>query len=258
MTDARAVLAGIPGFEAATVLGALSNGPTNASYRVERAGAHFVLRIDKPAAAELGLDRAAEHAALEALAAAGLAQAPVFFDAAAGVQLRPFITGRAWTPGDARRPGNLARLAQLLRELHALPPTGRRFDPLDAARRYAGQLGTPQAHRLLEAVAATFAGIPPAPRVLCHNDPVCGNILDAGAGLQLIDWEYVGLGDPFFDLAVVVEHHGVASRLAHGFLAAYLGDQPGQEERARLAQQRRFYHGLLALWRLRTGGPTAD
>ena len=26
---------------------------------------------------------------------------------------------------------------------------------------------------------------------------------------MLIDWEYAGIGDPFFDLAVVVQHHRV-------------------------------------------------
>ena len=59
MRDVRAILGGDPGFETASVLADLSDGPTNASYRVERGGADFVLRVDKPAATELGLDRVA-------------------------------------------------------------------------------------------------------------------------------------------------------------------------------------------------------
>ena len=55
MRDVRAILGGVPGFETASVRAVLSDGPTNASYRVERDGMDLVLRVDKPAAAELGL-----------------------------------------------------------------------------------------------------------------------------------------------------------------------------------------------------------
>ena len=72
MRDVRAILGGVPGFETASVRAVLSDGPTNASYRVERDGMDLVLRVDKPAAAELGLDRSAEHRVLQALAVAGL------------------------------------------------------------------------------------------------------------------------------------------------------------------------------------------
>ena len=43
MRDVRAILGGVPGFETASVRAGLSDGPTNASYRVERGGADFVL-----------------------------------------------------------------------------------------------------------------------------------------------------------------------------------------------------------------------
>jgi thiamine kinase len=252
MRDVRAILGGVPGFETASVRAVLSDGPTNASYRVERDGMDLVLRVDKPAAAELGLDRSAEHRVLQALAVAGLTEAPLFSDTARGVMLRRFVPGRTWTREDITRPDALARLAVLLRDVHALPPAGRRFDALSAARAYAEQLGTPRACRLYEAAAEAFAEILPAPPVLCHNDPVCGNILESDDGLRLIDWEYAGIGDPFFDLAVVVEHHGVRPPVARGFLATYLGRAAQADEVARLERQCRFYGHLLDLWRLRT------
>jgi thiamine kinase len=257
MRDVRAILGGMPGFETAAVRAVLSDGPTNASYRVERNGMDLVLRVDKPAAAELGLDRSAERQVLQALAVAGLAEAPLFSDTAGGIMLRRFVPGRTWTREDITRPEMLARLAVLLREVHAVPPAGRRFDALGAARAYAEQVGTPRACRIYEAAAAAFADIPPAPPALCHNDPVCGNILEADDGLRLIDWEYAGIGDPFFDLAVVVEHHGVQPRVARGFLATYLGRAAQADEVIRLERQCRFYGHLLDLWRLRTAEASA-
>ena len=41
---------------------------------------------------------------------------------------------------------------------------------------------------------------------LCHNDLVHSNIID-GDPVRLIDWEYSAVGDPYFDLAIVVRHH---------------------------------------------------
>ncbi|MEJ2385075.1 MAG: hypothetical protein P8Y54_11870, partial [Xanthomonadales bacterium] len=61
-----------------------------------------------------------------------------------------------------------------------------------------------------------------------------------------------GVGDPYFDLAVVVAHHGVPPSVADGFLAAYLGRAARVDETTRLHRQCRFYGRLLDLWRLRT------
>ena len=65
------------------------------------------------------------------LAVAGLAEAPLFSDTAGGIMLRRFVPGRTWTREDITRPEMRARLAVLLRDVHALPPAGRRFDALN-------------------------------------------------------------------------------------------------------------------------------
>ena len=35
----------------------------------------------------------------------------------------------------------------------------------------------------------------------CHNDLLNANFLDDGERLRIVDWEYAGMGDRFFDLA---------------------------------------------------------
>jgi len=256
VNDPSAVLVSLPGWAEGVVLERLSNGPTNGSYLVERDGERFVLRIDKPEARRLGLNRESERAVLEALAGAGLDRPPLLADPARGLLLRAFVPGRAWRFEELHEPGNLARLAGLLRRVHALPPAGRPFDPLGAAARYADQVGTARARERYEAAANAFAHIGPAAPALCHNDPVCGNVLETDGGPMLIDWEYAGIGDPFFDLAVVVRHHGVAAEAAQAFFAAYLGREPAAAETRRLERQCAFYACLLDLWRLRTGAGT--
>ena len=34
----------------------------------------------------------------------------------------------------------------------------------------------------------------------CHNDLLNANFIDDGTRIRIIDWEYAGMGDPFFDL----------------------------------------------------------
>jgi thiamine kinase len=77
--------------------------------------------------------------------------------------------------------------------------------------------------------------------------------VEGSEGLKLIDWEYAGLGDPWFDLALVIEHHGLSEQLESGFVQAYLRRPPRAAELQRLAGWRRFYAALLSLWQLRIG-----
>lgn len=250
MSDPSSVLASIPGFSEARVLERLEGGLTSRSYVVDLGGERFVLRLDTPEAGRLGLNRRAERDVCEALANAGLGPRPLHFDAARGVYLRPYLPGRAWTPDDLRRQENLDRLAVLLRRVHALPATGAPFDPVGAAKRYADTLGTETAAGLVDQVAAAYRRIEPGATVLCHNDLVARNVL-AGETVVLIDWEFAGMGDPIFDLAVVVQHHGLSDRLEEGFLTAYLGRSPTNADRHSLQCQRDFYRLLLELWNLR-------
>ena len=54
----------------------------------------------------------------------------------------------------------------------------------------------------------------------------------------------------FFDLAVVVQHHGLGEELVRCFLAEYLGREPSSGELSRLHRQCHFYQLLLNLWNL--------
>lgn len=250
MKSPHDVLATIPGFAGAEIVSRLSGGPTNHSFEVEKGGERYVLRLDKPEAARLGLDRQGEKAVCAVIADAGLGDPAVYFDAEAGVYLRRFVPGRSWEPRDLENPDNLERLAALLSRIHALPPAGRAFKPLKAAGRYARQIGTREAGELFGRAATAYALVRPSTPALCHNDLVCQNVVE-GEGLTLIDWEYAGIGDPFFDLAVVVQHHGLEEDLAQCFLHAYLDNEPVPEQLEQLQVQCRFYQSLLNLWYMR-------
>ena len=252
----EAILRALPGMDRARVVSGLADGPTNTTFLVQSGDDRFVLRLDKPQAGVLGLNRDRERAVCRALAKAGLAPAFLYWDLAEGVCLRPFIEGRCLGREDLLEEATLRGLAATLRRLHGLPPVGARFDPAASAQRYAGQLATPEAARLARRVEekAVILARQPARLALCHNDLVAENMLaSAQQEVLLIDWEYAAVGDPLFDLAVVVRHHGLGRDLARSFLEDYLQRPPTAAEAQRFSLQCGLYDALLALWNLRVG-----
>ncbi len=211
-------------------------------------GTPAVLRVDGPGARALGLDRAREPPLIARAAAAGLGPPLLGADPAAGRLLTGWVPGQALEAAQLAAPEALARAARLLRQLHGTGAAGPPI-PLEAAITRYGDLagpGAPErvrtARSRLAAALALGDGIP----VFCHGDPTPGNfIAGPGGRLTLIDWEYGGLADPYFDLAGLV---GLATGPGDHLLTAYLGRVPRPAERERLAAWTAFAVELTALW----------
>lgn len=230
----------------------LRRGPLAHSWLVELAGERAVLRIDQPAAAAMGLDRAAEFAQLEAVAAAGLGPAPIMADPARGLLLRRHVEGEPWQAADLGQAANLDRAAALLRRVHSAQITAPALDLHAALERYA-RLAGPEARGLADTARRQLDSCrdPQSALVFCHNDPVADNFVagsESAGPLWLIDWEYSGFNEFWFDLAVVLVHHELPVSLAARLLKAYFGRVPSAEEAQRLADWGDFYASLARLW----------
>ena len=255
--DIRPIIAAIEPLRGAGIVRELGGGPASDSWLLEVSGRQFVLRIDQPAAHSLGLDRQAEIEVLMAVSAAGIGPEPVWADCAKGILVYTYIEGETWSRQDAGNPALLRELAVTLRTLHGLPALGRRFEPAVAARRYASDIGTAAARRMSERagkLAASLLADSGRP-ALCHNDLVHSNIIHHGP-VYLIDWEYAAVGDPFFDLAVVVQHHQLSSTVTEVFLQAYFGTV-GTGQLEKLEAYCSLYDYLAGLWYLSMAGESA-
>ena len=230
----------------------LADGPSSQTVLLEHFEAKYVLRVDKPTVDELGLDRLAEEEICRMVAAAGLAPELVYIDHDRGISLRCFVPGTNWLESDLRNTSWLKRLAALLRKLHGMPAVRAEFDPAKAVKRYAEHLATIEAQQLADKALQLLAKTQQFQdkTCLCHNDLLNHNILESDH-VMLIDWEFAGMGDPWFDLAVVVQHHGLKQKLGKQFLDAYLQRKPSEAELARLWLHCEFYAILLDLWNLR-------
>jgi len=214
----------IPGLRVAP----LGGGITNHNFRVDVGGQSFVLRLVGENTELLGIDRETEYAANRAAAAAGVAPEVVHFLRPEGCLVTRFINGRAMEPQEIGRPEMVARVAQALRIVHALPPIGGTFSAFAVVENYArlarehGVPFPPTFEQLRRELESIQAHLPESPPCLCHNDLLNANFLDDGT-LRILDWEYAGMGDPFFDLANFSRNHDFDQAQDRLLLQAYFG-----------------------------------
>jgi thiamine kinase-like enzyme len=224
----------------------LDGGITNRNYRVRFGGRDCVVRLPGKDTELLGIDRAAERAATMAAAAIGIGPDVLAFEPERGCLVTGFIDARPVQPEELRT--RLAEVATALRAIHAGPALPISFSPFERTARYAATAlargGTvPGIYDELRAYADRIAAVLHGAPVPCHNDLLTANFLDDGTRLRILDWEYAGMGDRFFDLANFASHHGLDPDEEAAFLAAYFGESTP----ARLAAVR-LMRMMAAFW----------
>ncbi len=230
----------------------LRNGLVNETYRVLRDGAAHALRLAAANPHAPGLDRGWEARVLERAGAAGVAPALEYCDAARGILIVRWVEGRTWTAPQARRPANIARMAQLLRRIHSLrpPSPARAMSPMDWIDHYSAAASSRNA-ALRGAAAARAAALEElggADRVLCHSDLHTLNLIDRGGSLMLLDWEYAHVSEPLWDLAGWCANTDFEDEPRQALLAAYLNRPPTHEDRRRLSLLEWLYDYVCLLW----------
>jgi thiamine kinase-like enzyme len=231
----------------------LGGGITNHNFKVAVEGESFVLRIGGKDTALLGIDRQAEHAAALAAASTGVGPEVVAFVEPEGYLVTRFVDGEILPEETMRTPAAIRRVAALLRRVHGGPAFPARFDSFRVVETYrdtaaahgvAEPPGWGEAKSLADRIEA---GLGDRPLVPCHNDLLNANFIADGDRLHIVDWEYAGMGDPFFDLANFAVNHGLDEAGDEVLLDAYL-ERVDARERALLAVMRFMSDFREAMW----------
>jgi thiamine kinase-like enzyme len=207
----------------------LGGGITNHNFRVQAGDETFVLRIGGRETHLLGIDRGHEEQATRVAAAAGVGPEVCRFLPDEACLVTRFIRGRPVPVEEMRSPRNIARVAAALRRIHDGPPVPGEFDAHRVVTSYrdtaAARGGEPPAdYDEMLTVARRIAALRgPQPAVPCHNDLLNANFLDDGE-IRIVDWEYAGMGDRFFDLANFAVNHELDTDGERGLLEAYFGE----------------------------------
>jgi aminoglycoside phosphotransferase (APT) family kinase protein len=251
-------LAHVPGLapgETPVAVESLAGGLANRSLLVTTRAGRFVVRTrERPHI--LGIDAHRREAHLQRLAAgAGLAPGIVWASDHGDVLVTEYVAGRVWSAHDMQDPSGLRRLCAAWRALRALPlPEFEPFDGVATAKRYRDTIVATDADdaRHLDAAADEAVRLARAIRAegraptIVHGDPHHSNVVDDGARVKLIDWEYAALADPLVDPGCLLAYYPAARTFAARLLE--WSGLSAVADVAALDRVRRLYELLSLLW----------
>jgi thiamine kinase-like enzyme len=215
-------------------LTALSGGITNRNYLVTVAGSEdrYVIRLGGNDTHLLGISREVEHAATVVAAGVGIGPEVTAFIRPEGYLVTRFIVGSPVSLEQVHQAATVRRVADSIRRIHGGPAIPGLFVPLrivEAYRALATSRGVPEpsawgeAHAVGRLIERALLDAPLDLRP-CHNDLLNANFIDDGERIRIVDWEYAGMGDPFFDLGNFSVNHDLTPNEDAVLLEAYEGD----------------------------------
>ena len=235
----------------------LEGGITNRNYRVRFAGEDLVVRLPGKDTDLLGIDRGAERAAGELAATVGVGPEVVALLDDPPCLVTRFVVGEPMSAEELREPATMAEVAAALRALHGCEeglPT--EFSSFRVVEAYAARMAdrgaeVPSSYEWAMAAAhrieATLVG-PEHEPVPCHNDLLPANFIRSPQGVRIVDWEYAGCGDRYFDLGNFAVNNELDETQEAELLAAYF-ESPASDRRLASLRLMRFMSDFReAMW----------
>ena len=236
----------------------LSGGITNRNFLVSGGpgGERFVVRLAGNDTYLLGISREVEHAATVTAAGVGVGPEVVAYLRPEGYLVTRVIEGTPIPEAEMRTPERLREVGVTLRRIHDGPAIPGLFVPfriVEAYRALALSRGVkiPPEFDLAQAIARRIelacltASLELRP---CHNDLLNANFIDDGSRIRIVDWEYAGMGDPYFDLGNFSINHELVGEADAVLLEAYLGEPPSRALASRLTLMRVLSDFREAMW----------
>jgi thiamine kinase-like enzyme len=252
----NAAIGAVPGWSRSEAhVTPIEEGRTNRNFRVDVDDAAYFLRLSDKETELLGIDRTAEHQAALAAAAAGVGPEVVAFLPELGCLVTRWVPGLPLAEGDLEDEEILESAVRVVRTIHgcpALPSSFSSFRIVEDYRRIAEDrdVVVPDAFGAAHAMAArieeAFDGtsMPVRP---CHNDLLAPNFIREDDAMWLVDHEYAGMGDPYFDLGNLSINNRLSESAQERLLQLYFGEVT-DAHRARLGLMRIMSDFREAMW----------
>lgn len=204
----------------------LLRGVSNDVYKITTAEGVYVLkhfRFDHP----YGLNRDQEVEVQKTLAHVGIAPEILHYDPIQGLLLQPYIDCPDLAQDASPMPYKIQRLGEICAHIHRLQVDVPVWSLRGRVQRYCEHLASfdseraqhfqkrVQQHRKL---LDSFANNP----VFCHNDLAFHHVYLTEPPL-VIDWEYAGLGERYFELANCIHVNQFSDSEQQAFIHAYEG-----------------------------------
>ena len=234
MDNITSIIQRVPQFSSAKSpeIKELTGGITNKNYKITVDGESFVLRMGGNETKYLGIDRKIEYECSLLASQLGIAPEPIAFLEPEGYIVARFISGKGISAEEIGTEEKIQRVLESIKAYHALDFFPGSFSPFRVAEEYAKtasgfNVKLPEKmdwylvkSREIENAMYRKVLIPRP----CHNDLLNGNFIDDGTRIRILDWEYAGMGDIFFDLGNFAVQHEFNEDQDETLLRAYFGE----------------------------------
>jgi Predicted choline kinase involved in LPS biosynthesis len=224
----------------AKIVKRLEGGMSNYTYVVESQGKKYTYRVPGKYA-EKFVDREEEWDNIKEVESLGLNNETTYLEIITGEKLAVYVDGIIMSETDIISHNDTS--VQALKKLHN---SHLKFNDYNAFGRLASYEGfckeTGFEHpaeyielrKELERMKTAYKSVKPVP---CHCDYQPTNLVISGDKLYVLDWEYAGMNDPYYDIAC---YGNAGFDKALSLLESYVGHKPTSEELKRLYFHRAF------------------
>ena len=219
----------------------LEGGMSNYTYVIQADGRKYTYRVPGQNAEEF-VNREEELAHIQAVDSLGLNNRTVYFDIKSGEKAAEYVEGTILSQTDDVSRYD-AQSAAALHKLHNSHVVLKPYAAFDRLARYE-QLCREQHHVFhdgyktcidrLQAMRPAYESLPQVP---CHCDYQPTNLVVGKDRFYVLDWEFAGMNDPYYDIAC---YGNVSMPAAESLLAAYLGRTPDAADLKRLYFHRTY------------------
>ncbi len=207
----------------------LNGGITNRNFIASTDRGEYVIRIPGERTELLGIDRAYEAEAAQRAAELGIGPAVLGMLEGVGTLVTELVDGHHLEPTPFSE--RLGDVVDLIHRFHDSGPLGGAF-PIHrvvewhardaSARGVMAPKAYERLHQQSRRIESAF-GRSPTPLVPCHNDLLPGNVLFAEDRVWLLDFEYAGMNDVFFDLGNLSVNSELGHEAEERLLTLYFG-----------------------------------
>lgn len=233
-------------------------GLTNRTYRVTfSTGDRYVVRIPGEGTEEM-IVRSDERVSTELACRLGV-DAPLLYFGEHGEKVTKYIENAVTMSAETlHQKEHIEQVAAIFKKMHTCgEDTGIPFEVFEMAQSYEKIIEDKAVDMFddyeekkakVMVIKQEIDALLHAPKVPCHNDPLCENWVEGDGRMYLIDWEYAGMNDGMWDIADVSIEAGFDDQRDELLLTAYLGREPGLVDRKHFLASKIYVDYLWTLW----------
>ncbi|MEF7493558.1 phosphotransferase [Lysinibacillus sphaericus] len=237
----------------------LAGGMTNDNFKVTTFKNTYFVRLPGSGTSSI-IDREHEPYNIKIIQNLDIDAPIILIDSSNGFKITEYIVNSVtFSKRTARLPQHLKKVANLLRTLHqSNAQFMNKFDFVEILEQYTKSLQGPVSYKNYQQILSNIKSIHnwllsnfeycEAP---CHNDLVPENfLLDEKGKLFLIDWEYSGVNDYYWDLASYLLECEANKEETIIFLFNYFNSFPSERDLIKIKIYQAFQDILWAIWAL--------